>query len=176
MSKRLLTSKRFVVTLAFQILLVAAFLIVPGAIAGPVTLPHTFTAGTTAVAAQVNANFAALATEVNDNDARITFLEDAAVVGDVETLCSMRGTVAANGTIVTGGGFTVSKGGPGQYTLTFAIPFFDEPAVLLSPHAGTSPTYRDPFTLATTGVSFTTRDALGVPVDQAFSVFVIGIR
>ena len=40
--------------------------------AGNVTIPNTFTDGTAAVAAEVNANFSALEAEVDDNDARIT--------------------------------------------------------------------------------------------------------
>jgi len=39
--------------------------------AGSVIVPNTFTANTPAVAAQVNANFTAVKTAVNDNDARI---------------------------------------------------------------------------------------------------------
>lgn len=41
-----------------------------------VAIPNTFTAGTTAEAAQVNANFAAVAAAVNDNHTRITTLEN----------------------------------------------------------------------------------------------------
>lgn len=48
------------------------------AVASSVTLPHTFTAGTSAQAAQVNANFAAVQAAVDDNDARITTIEGAA--------------------------------------------------------------------------------------------------
>ena len=40
--------------------------------AGNVTIPNTFSSGTPAVAAEVNANFGALETAVNDNDSRIT--------------------------------------------------------------------------------------------------------
>lgn len=40
--------------------------------AGNVTIPNTFTSGTPAVAAEVNENFNALETEVDDNDSRIT--------------------------------------------------------------------------------------------------------
>ena len=43
--------------------------------AGELTIPHSFSAGTPAQAAQVNANFAATRTAVNDNDARIAALE-----------------------------------------------------------------------------------------------------
>ncbi len=47
------------------------------ALAGPLTIPNTFTTGTPAVAAEVNDNFAAVDTAVNDNDARIAELETA---------------------------------------------------------------------------------------------------
>ncbi len=40
--------------------------------ADSLTVPKTFTAGTKAIAADVNANFAAVAASVNDNDSRIT--------------------------------------------------------------------------------------------------------
>ncbi|MCP4430736.1 MAG: hypothetical protein GY806_07140, partial [Gammaproteobacteria bacterium] len=40
--------------------------------AEPLTVPNTFTARTTALAAEVNANFAAIETAVDDNDLRIT--------------------------------------------------------------------------------------------------------
>lgn len=45
--------------------------------ASSVDVPNTFTAGTPAVAAEVNANFDAVATSVNDNDSRITGNTDA---------------------------------------------------------------------------------------------------
>ena len=49
------------------------------ALAGDLNVPHSFTAGTPAQAAQVNANFSAVETAVDDNDARIAAL-DALVV------------------------------------------------------------------------------------------------
>jgi len=42
------------------------------ALAGDVSIPNSFTAGTPAVASEVNENFAVIEAEVNDNDARIT--------------------------------------------------------------------------------------------------------
>jgi hypothetical protein len=168
--------KSFLVSLGVQAVLLAAFLVVPGAIASTVTIPHTFVGGTTALASEVNANFQAVKAAVDDNDARIAVLEDASVFGDVETLDSFRGVVAADGTILSGGGFTVTKGAAGQYTLDFDVPFFDAPAVLLTDHQAPSPTYRNPFVLTGSSVSFTTRDAGGVGVDVGFSVYVIGIR
>lgn len=46
--------------------------------AGDLTIPNTFQANTPAVAAQVNANFNAIETAVDDNHARITVLENGA--------------------------------------------------------------------------------------------------
>lgn len=61
--------------------------------AGSVTVPHTFTAGSPAVAAEVNANFSAVETAVDDNDARIAALEAA--------LASLQGTVTAQAATIT---------------------------------------------------------------------------
>lgn len=47
------------------------------AVAGSVTIPNTFTSGTPAVAGDVNDNFTAVKTAVDDNDARVTELETA---------------------------------------------------------------------------------------------------
>lgn len=43
--------------------------------AGPLTTPNSFTAGTPARASEINANFSAVATAVNDNNARIATIE-----------------------------------------------------------------------------------------------------
>ena len=60
-----------IVRIASLALLPAGF----AAHAGELTIPHSFSAGTPAQAAQVNANFAATRTAVNDNDTRIAALE-----------------------------------------------------------------------------------------------------
>ncbi len=57
------------------------------ALAGAVNLPNTFSSGTPAVAAEVNANFATVKTAVDDNDSRITALE--------ETVAALQATIAA---------------------------------------------------------------------------------
>lgn len=54
------------------LIILPACLVSYSALAGNVTIPNTFTSGTPAVAAEVNANFSALETAVNDNDSRIT--------------------------------------------------------------------------------------------------------
>lgn len=51
---------------------VVLVLVASPAMAGQMSVPNTFTAGTPALAAQVNANFTAAKTAVDDNDARIT--------------------------------------------------------------------------------------------------------
>jgi len=54
-----------------SIAMAAALLFSSTAWAGALTIPNTFTAGTPAVAAQVNANFTAAKTAVDDNNTRI---------------------------------------------------------------------------------------------------------
>lgn len=49
--------------------------------AGSVTVPNTFSSGTPAVAAEVNGNFTAVKTAVDDNNSRITNIETAPATG-----------------------------------------------------------------------------------------------
>ncbi len=67
-----LNTKRILTSVFFSVAVMSVV-----AWANTVTLPNTFTAGTTARAAEVNANFAAVKTAVDDNNARITVLETA---------------------------------------------------------------------------------------------------
>lgn len=53
----------------------ALIVIASAAYAGTLTIPNTFSNGTTADATEVNANFTAVKTEVDDNDSRIDSLE-----------------------------------------------------------------------------------------------------
>lgn len=66
------------------------FLVLSTAFAGEVTIPNTFTAGAPAVAAEVNENFTAVKTAVDDNDSRVAALETAlaALQATVSTLQS----------------------------------------------------------------------------------------
>jgi len=59
------------------LLVCSGFLFVLVAGASELTVPNTFSAGTTAVASEVNDNFSAVADAVNDNDGRIAALEGA---------------------------------------------------------------------------------------------------
>ncbi len=52
---------------------------VTAAWAGSYTIPNSFTSGTAAVAAEVNANFSAAKTAIDDNDSRTTALENSTV-------------------------------------------------------------------------------------------------
>lgn len=61
--------------------------------AGEVTIPNTFTADTPAIAAEVNANFTAVKTAVDDNDSRMAALETA--------LAALQATVTAQATTIS---------------------------------------------------------------------------
>jgi hypothetical protein len=74
-------------------------LLVPlAAYASTLSVPHTFVNGTTADADEVNANFSAIESAVNDNDGRITTLESAPTPGDI--------TGVSAGSGLSGGGFS----------------------------------------------------------------------
>lgn len=61
--------------------------------AGSVSIPNSFTAGEPAVAAEVNANFDAVKTAVDDNDSRIAALE--------ATIATLQETVTAQAATIT---------------------------------------------------------------------------
>lgn len=85
--------------LGYPLLVIAGFSTT--AFSAPVEVPHNFTAGTPAVAANVNANFNAVATAVNDNHANITSLQT--VVNNLQTQVNTLTTelAAANARITT---------------------------------------------------------------------------
>ncbi len=55
-----------------KLILLICFTFANSVLAGDLTIPNSFTAGTPAVAAEVNSNFTAVESAVDDNDARIT--------------------------------------------------------------------------------------------------------
>jgi hypothetical protein len=69
--------------------------------AGEVTIPNTFQSGTPAVAAEVNANFSAVESAVDDNDSRIAALEaalaalQATVTSQASTISTLQSELAA---------------------------------------------------------------------------------
>ncbi len=55
--------------------------------------------------------------------------------GGEENLRIIRGTVhGSSATIISGGGFQVTRNGAGKYTITFNTPFLDTPTVTVTPH------------------------------------------
>ena len=88
-------------------LLAAPFALACGASrAGELVIPHSFSANTPAVAAQVNANFSATKTAVDDNDTRIAALEAALTTlqGSLAVaqgqIASMQNTITAQATAI----------------------------------------------------------------------------
>lgn len=81
--------QRFRLVLALALLAGAS-----AALGGEVTIPNTFSANTPALAAQVNANFAAVASAVNDNAADIAG-HDAAIDGNAVLIAALQSALAA---------------------------------------------------------------------------------
>ncbi|MDJ0973942.1 MAG: hypothetical protein QNJ98_05745 [Planctomycetota bacterium] len=65
------------------------------AVASSVSTPNTFVSGTTIVAADVNANFAAHEAAINDNDSRLTTLEGAGAPKETVIIGSPIGPAAS---------------------------------------------------------------------------------
>ena len=63
--------------------------------AGDLTIPHDFVSGTPAVAGEVNANFDAVETAVDDNDARIT-TNEADITTNKADIATNKGDIATN--------------------------------------------------------------------------------
>lgn len=93
-------------------LLLGAMLVCVNASASELTIPNSFMAGTAAVADDVNANFDAVATAVNDNDARITAMGGEVSTADTVTFQNADGTAAA-GDVVGSGTLVRSASGVG---------------------------------------------------------------
>jgi len=66
---------------------VGAALVICTALAGQIDIPHQFTSGTPARAAEVNANFAALAEESNAQDTRLTAIENSSSRVSAQMIC-----------------------------------------------------------------------------------------
>ncbi|VAX01248.1 hypothetical protein MNBD_GAMMA21-1978 [hydrothermal vent metagenome] len=80
MIKTIHTVRIFFTVLSLSVLSTSAF-------AAPVNVPNNFSAGSPAVAAEVNANFAAVKTSVDDNDSRMTSMET--------TIANLQATITA---------------------------------------------------------------------------------
>lgn len=79
-------------------LVTTVILAMPNLYAGELTVPHTFTSNTAALASEVNANFSAVSTQVNDNDSRIATLEAtiATLQSTVSTLQGQLSTISGS--------------------------------------------------------------------------------
>ncbi|MFZ5724542.1 MAG: hypothetical protein ACOY33_12895 [Pseudomonadota bacterium] len=149
-----------------SILIMSAILLVSGwpAAAGTVTGLTTFTAGTPAKAAEVNGNFTAVKTAVDDNDARIAALEALVAALDsridaLEAKLASVSTTTVNGNptvrfsgvnvqVVNGLGSTTTANGTGNVIIGY-----DEAHLFLGINIcsiGTHPTDNTPVTDETT--------------------------
>jgi hypothetical protein len=93
-----------------RLIIASAVLALPvAAIASPVAVPNAFTAGEVISSAEMNANFTAVQTAVNDNDARVTALE-----GETQLVqCNWSVVVANNATVTANcaaGSYAISGG------------------------------------------------------------------
>lgn len=109
----------------FYLAIILSFFISKSLFAGDLTIPNTFTAGTAAVAAEVNDNFSAVEAEVDDNDARIADLENAAVTSLAadQPLRIIRGSIDNTGNISAGAGFSITNNSTGVYTINYDTSF-----------------------------------------------------
>lgn len=80
-------------------LLVSTLVVAAIAFGSSLTVPYTFTPGTTTRAADMNANFAAVKAAVDDNDARITALT---AVSHIRAKTATAGSYASGATVIFG--------------------------------------------------------------------------
>lgn len=96
---------------------------------------------------------------------------------DASSLAIIRGSVAADGSILRGTGFSISHTLTGQYLVTFTTAFASTPSVVGSPNTASTATgvgYRDP---STTTVNMITYDSTTAAVTNGtFDFMVIGPR
>lgn len=162
-----------------------AFVGLTAVFASSVTVPNTFVAGTPAVAAEVNANFSAVAAAINDNDLRLTSAE--ARLDGIESTGLVQGAAFCEGATETvqrsfnnqGAAPTVTRLAEGFYEVTFPG-FSDMNQRFYSITVG-NPVSATPDGYATASASganptdsvfVTTVDATGFPVDRNFCLIV----
>ena len=97
----------------------------------------------------------------------------------------IRGTVNANGTVASGGGFVVTKDGDGRYRITFITPFSDIPSAsatqiftgvgaLGATDSGNTRDNAVIYGISANGINIATGDGAGDRSDRSFSFIVIG--
>jgi hypothetical protein len=92
------------------IAIATAILLAGNAHAGIVTVPSTFTSGTPAKASEVNANFSAVKTAVDDNDARIT-ANTADISANTADIATNAAAISANTTAISNNAAAIAKVG-----------------------------------------------------------------
>ncbi len=90
--------------------------------------PFSFAPNTTAASAQVNARFAPLYAALS-GALDSTNMAQPPVTAAETGLKIIRGRVSIAGAILSGAGFTVTKGSAGVYTLNFTAPFSSRPSI-----------------------------------------------
>lgn len=95
------------------------------------------------------------------------------------SLCIIRGTVAANGTVANGEGFSSSYAGSGNYNITFTSAFSDTPVVVTTGFNSPSTSCTAVISsLSSSGVTVSTRNAGGggTAIQSEFCFIAIGQR
>ena len=103
-------------------LAVAAFLYASASLADSVTIPNTFVGGTPAVAGEVNQNFDAVASAINDNDARIDVIEGAKQVRLTADSLNPRGSTSRSNGGFFGQAITFPQVFTSSVGATFPLP------------------------------------------------------
>ena len=103
---------------AFRIGVVLSAISVASVAAGELTIPHTFSAGSPAVAGQVNANFAAVVTAVNGNATDISALQTlvSAQAAAIAALQAELAALRANSVLALDGKLSLGADAQGQPT------------------------------------------------------------
>lgn len=88
----------------------------------------------------------------------------------------LTGLIASSGAITDGAGFTVTKNGTGDYTVTFSAAFASSPIIVLS-NTGTEFAWIQPIFVARSASAFriNLRDTSNTSRDGAFSFFAMEV-
>lgn len=111
--------------------------------AAPTAMPHTFEASTPARAADVNDNFSALLSGINDKDTRLTAIESlhplASAAGVSAYVTTTDGTATLGTSFNSSGGGVTITGSGGSYTATFKnVDCAGKGAAVVAPYVGST--------------------------------------
>jgi hypothetical protein len=96
--------------------------------------------------------------------------------GGEENLRMLRGSIASDGSVVRGSGFTSSRLGTGRYRISFNTSFSSIPSAVASIYSSTVTGEAVIDASATTYVDIRTYNSSGSAADQAFEFIVMGPR